>query len=969
MAVVEYPEASPDLSSRLISRLVDWVVFVISVLVIFAVALGIVAQVTEPYDGMQWFGSDYTLGGTTQGGPAALAGLRAGDRILAIDGIPVARRFPLYNERAGTTVSITAVRDGATFEVPLVLAQRPLRDLLLKTSSLGVALLFSLLSLSFSVGARRSLAGLAFTVFYQALAAAIVCGSLSGLQIGWAIRGFEFSLAALIPASIFMASTFPLERHEPWIVRVRTASVAVAAILPIPYLVLPLPMLFAGGDWYFAYQLTLLLVVLAVGFSLLIIVQSFMRATDATARAAARISFLGLGLSLLPFFGLYLVPRLIIGRAVVSAEVTLLFLCMLPLYHGFAITRRRFGGLEAILPPLSAAVISGLVFVIVLVGSVWFVRGLWQDGSESALLAGIVLGAVLLAATNIPVITGARRLVHHAFYGQAYDFQSVVSEMSHDLAQAVGRDELGNLVVETLCRRMNLAGAALLSTRETGEVLGVEASSGWMAPVLRRGTGIRMSGSLAQHLLSTAFPQKQEVLQEALSGMELADTERELIADERAALWVPVITKNVLKGVVVLGQKLKDALFSREDLEITSTLAGQIGVSMENADLYDHLRAEMRKLQDMQDQLIQAEKLSAVGELVSGVAHELNNPLTAVIGYAELLRTELVDEQAKSDVENILRSAERSRRIVRNLLTFARRQRTERRMVDINEVITQTVEIQSYQFRVDNITTELHLDPDLPPTAADSSQLQQVFLNIIMNAYQAIRGAQESGAITITTRMVSPDRLRVSISDDGPGIAPAVAGRIFDPFFTTKEVGVGTGLGLSICYGIVSGHQGRIWCESAPGEGATFFIELPVQRVQATVEAPAPKGIEPGAGLQVLVVEDEPAVSAVLHRLLSKKGCEVEGAANGIEALERIKGRTYDVIISDIKMPGMSGIALWEQLRTERPDLAGKVIFVTGDTASADTSEFLKGAGQPVLPKPFGADELARAIGELQSRS
>ena len=640
----------------------------------------------------------------------------------------------------------------------------------------------------------------------------------------------------------------------------------------------------------------------------------------------------------------------------------------LPLYHGFGITRRRLSGLEAVLPPLSAAVISGIWFAAALLATTWLSHSVWPAGGDTGFYAGVVLGAVVLAATNVSVISGARRMVHHAFFGQAYDYQSVVSEMSRDLAQAVGRKELARLVVGTLCQRMNLAGAALLSTHNSDELVEPEESSGSLGPPFE-GIALRVDEPLVTTVFQENRPQRRESLRQKLASTRLRPCESELLDDERVAFWAPIVVRGSLRGIIVLGSKLKDALYSHDDLAIVATLVRQVGVSMENADLYDNLRAEMRKLQEMQNQLVQAEKLSAVGELVSGVAHELNNPLTAVIGYAELLRAEVADEQAKKDIENILRSAERCRRIVRNLLTFARRQKAERRMVDVNELIQQTIEIQAYQLRVDNIQLVSDFDAGLPHTAADSTQLQQVLLNIIMNAHQAIHSVRDRGIVRVSTRMLGGETIRVSISDDGPGIPTEVMSRVFDPFFTTKEVGVGTGLGLSICYGIVSGHGGRIWCESRLGEGATFIIELPVQRLQAIKEAAAERPPETRIGLKVLVVEDEVAVAAVLQRLLAKRGYVVEAASTGVEALKRLHSSQFDVIISDIKMPEMGGIALWENLKMAYPQLAARVIFVTGDTASLETSEFLKAAGQPVLPKPFGAEDLARAIDELRNQA
>ena len=945
----------------------DWLSIAVALPVLVLVVMGIRAHITTPWDGLEWLGSSFVVVRVAPGGPAEAAGVRLDDVVLCIDGVPPDQKIPLYSGGPGSPMHLSLLRDGETIDLTVTLRSQLPGALVLKLTNLATALLFSVLSLAFTVGERRSRSGVTFTLFYQLLAAVIACGSVSGYHYDWAIRGFQASLALLSPATIFMASSFPLFRNGAVVRFIRAVSAVAAAVLLLPVIVLPGHDLLGSGLGYLAYQISLPILLLSVVTSLVIITQSFRRTLDAGARAATRISLLGLIISVLPVVGLYLVPRLVLGRGIVSAEVTILFLIFLPLYHGFSLTRRRFWGLESVLPPISSAVLSSAFFVSALLGAVWFVKAIWPTGGEAALVSGMVLGAVVLAAANVPVISGSRRLVHNAFYGQAYDYQSIVSEMSRDLAQAVGHDELGALVVGTLCNRMNLAGSALLGNRADDGTLCLEASRGGLASALEGGGRLPVDGALASMLVRYGQPLTREGLQMRLSTGALTPLERRLLEDDRVALWAPVMVKGILRGLVILGQKRKDALFSREDLEIFSTLAGQIGVSMENADLYDHLRAEMRKLQEMQDQLVQAEKLSAVGELVSGVAHELNNPLTAVIGYAELLRADSTNEQALEDLDNILRSAERSRHIVRNLLTFARRQKSERRMVSINDIIRQTVEIQAYQLRVDNVTVETELDPNLPFTAVDNSQMQQVFLNIIMNAHQAIRSVRDRGIIRISTGVPRPGIIRATIADDGPGIGPDVAGRIFDPFFTTKEVGVGTGLGLSICYGIVSSHGGRIWVESIPGAGATFLIEVPVQAEPLAVEVPEAPLTEVAAGTRVLAVEDEAAVAAVLNRLLTKMGCLVDVVSGGLAALDRLRANRYDVIISDLRMPGLSGPALWERMKNEHPDQAGRVVFVTGDTASPETEDFLRMAGQPVLPKPFGAEDLAKALSAVRA--
>lgn len=960
-----------SLRARLRGRGWDALEFLPVVSTLFAlvlVAAAAVAWAGSPYDGMTWSTPGYVVLTVSSGSPAEAAGIRPGDQMLAIDGVHPVLRHPLYGPlRPGEVVDVTVLRRGETLHALMLLGESPLTFRLLRLCNLAVAIFLSTLSFAFSIGQRRSTTSVSFLLLYQLLAVIIAAGSVSALQLEWAMRTLGMAVGLMVPTAVHMASSFPVMRRDRWLLLLRPVLVPVGLLLALPYALLPLTALYQEPRVYRGGDITPLALLAAVLLSLALVAQSFRRERDREARAAIRISVLGLTVAVLPFVALYLFPRVLMGRGFISAEIAMLSLAALPLYHGFGMTRRRFSFLETALPALSSVVISGVIFMAVLLLSMWVMRLAWPGGGETALFAGVLIGAGFLAATNVRVISGARRMVHHAFFGQAYDYQSIVSDLSRDLAQAVGREELGKLVVDTLCRRMNLDGAALLRLDDAGQALVPEAASGAPCASLQD-LSLGLDGALVRLLAEEGRPIRREALRERLARAPLTAAEAAVVDDESIALWAPVQVRGSLRGTVVLGNKIKDALFSRDDLAIAATLVRQIGVSMENADLYDSLRGEMRKLQEMQDQLVQAEKLSAVGELVSGVAHELNNPLTAVIGYAELLRAEIVDEQARKDIENILRSAERSRRIVRNLLTFARRQKAERRMVDLNELLQQTIEIQAYQMRVDNITVETDYDPHLPATAADWAQLQQVFLNIIMNAHQAIHAIKDRGRIAVKTRYVE-DAIRITIADDGPGIPAEVMSRVFDPFFTTKEVGVGTGLGLSICYGIISSHGGRIWGESEPGRGASFHVELPVVRMRAVEPVEVETEIKTKAALRVLVVEDESAVSAVLQRLLTKKGCVAEAASSGTEALKLLQTRDYDMIISDIKMPGMGGIALWEALKSTRPHLATRVIFVTGDTASMQTSEFLRSAGQPVLPKPFGIEELARAINQLQSQA
>lgn len=230
----------------------------------------------------------------------------------------------------------------------------------------------------------------------------------------------------------------------------------------------------------------------------------------------------------------------------------------------------------------------------------------------------------------------------------------------------------------------------------------------------------------------------------------------------------------------------------------------------------------------MQEQLYHTAALASIGELAAGVAHEVNNPLTSILGFSELLLAADLPEEAKKQLTIIQGNAQRAAKVVRNLLTFARRHPPEKRALNLNEVIQHELEMRSYQLRVSNIQVITELAPGLPSVMADLQQFEQVFLNIITNAEQAMREAHGGGTLTVKSE-VRGDKIRLSLADDGPGILRENLNRIFDPFFTTKGPGKGTGLGLSICHGIVTEHGGRIYAESEVGKGATFFVELPLK--------------------------------------------------------------------------------------------------------------------------------------------
>ena len=378
---------------------------------------------------------------------------------------------------------------------------------------------------------------------------------------------------------------------------------------------------------------------------------------------------------------------------------------------------------------------------------------------------------------------------------------------------------------------------------------------------------------------------------------------------------------------------------------------------------------DVTELRRAQTQLQQADKLAAMGQLVSGVAHEINNPAAIISGFAQTLMLDELRPEQREIVEMVRDEAMRIGQITTNLLAFARMSGPERSLVDVNELVRRTHTLRSYHLHTLNVEVRLELDPAEPRVWANMSELQQMLLNFLINAEQALDGFAGHRGITLRTHAEGPE-VRLECRDTGPGIPPEVRTRIFDPFFTTKPEGVGTGLGLSICYGIVRSHGGRISVESEPGHGASFQVVLPLDlrtmpRPSGGTAAPGPAGAEP---LAVLVVDDEPGIRQATARFLNRSGMQVRAVSDGAEALRALRGQSFDVILCDVRMPGMNGRDFLIRLREQAPDLVSTLIFATGDTLDADTAALLADSGAPSLVKPFDFDALERLVRDVAAR-
>jgi len=357
---------------------------------------------------------------------------------------------------------------------------------------------------------------------------------------------------------------------------------------------------------------------------------------------------------------------------------------------------------------------------------------------------------------------------------------------------------------------------------------------------------------------------------------------------------------------------------------------------------------------------VQSEKMSAIGQLISGVAHELNNPLASVLGFADfLIESGEVPPALDEPLRVIQQESQRAASVVKNLLTFARRQDQGRRPVAVGEVLARTVTLLRNQLIQLHAEPVLEVADGLPEVLASPNQLQQVFVNLINNAAQAIAATGRPGTVTVRAR-VWLDGVAVDVADTGPGVPPEISQRIFEPFFTTKREGEGTGLGLSICQGIVKEHGGRLSLQSTGRPGATFTVELPA--APAAVAGAAAPAAQAPVHARVLVVDDEPHIRHYMRATLEAWGHTVEVAADGQDGLQRALGGDYDLIFTDVRMPGMGGREFFETLRTRAPDAAARVVFATGDTISGDTLALLEQSGRPVLHKPFKLAELRATL-------
>ncbi|HEX9759360.1 MAG TPA: ATP-binding protein, partial [Candidatus Acidoferrales bacterium] len=383
----------------------------------------------------------------------------------------------------------------------------------------------------------------------------------------------------------------------------------------------------------------------------------------------------------------------------------------------------------------------------------------------------------------------------------------------------------------------------------------------------------------------------------------------------------------------------------------------------------------------LEQQVMQSEKLAAMGQMIAGVTHELNNPLTALLGITDLARERLSDPSLQRQMDLAHQQARRASEIVKNLLAYARPKAPSKMPVDLNEVVRRTLALHEYSLRKNNIHADFERAPQPVLIVSDPNQVIQVLLNLLVNAEQAICEVRERGTVRIRLGQEG-DRAWVSVEDDGPGVSEETLPKIFDPFFTTKRPGGGTGLGLSICLAIVKEHGGAIEVQRSALGGATFHVQFPAHNVAGKAAPPEKTEVVRDSlslhGRSVLVVDDEESIREMVRTGLTSRGVQVDCATSGDQALEQTASRRYDAVLCDLKMPGMSGQHLFETFRRRNRSADGEdaatnsvsaklspvFVFMTGDLADPATIEFLRSCGARVVQKPFRVADLTNTLAE-----
>ncbi|KXK36145.1 MAG: Sensor histidine kinase RcsC [bacterium] len=550
---------------------------------------------------------------------------------------------------------------------------------------------------------------------------------------------------------------------------------------------------------------------------------------------------------------------------------------------------------------------------------------------------------------------------------------ATLTELTEITAKIPDIHELLGLVLRRAMANTYARKGTVMLIREGEESFEIIASEGWKAEDI---APIEIKGSLAFSVIETGEPL---LVTDLNLHPELGHSHDSSRYQSSSFLIMPLKTKSTVIGAVCLSERGGNLPFTHQDQQFLTVVLGQIGYAVENARLLKQARdsadalkevvnCQEVKIKDAWEQILRSEKLSALGQLIAGVAHELNNPLTSILGYTGLAIEALGDGDSRvvNRLDTVMKEASRATRIVQNLLSFARTRKSERQMAQINDIIENIISLRRYDLRSNRIDLVTELDPELPKTLLDSDQIQQVLLNLVNNSAQAM-GSDGLRQITLGSHF-DEDSVYFFVRDTGCGIPESVASRIFEPFFTTKEGDSGNGLGLSISSGIIKEHGGEMLLESQEGIGTTMTVRLPRTNRPEVLSAerkeviPAPQAV---SDQRILVVDDEEPIALLVAEYLDSMGSEVHVCTSGKQALERIDSEAFTLILSDVRMPDVDGFTVFKEVEKHRPELVRRFALMTGDVTNKEIRKFAEDHGLPILHKPFTKQEVLETLSQF----
>jgi two-component system NtrC family sensor kinase len=530
--------------------------------------------------------------------------------------------------------------------------------------------------------------------------------------------------------------------------------------------------------------------------------------------------------------------------------------------------------------------------------------------------------------------------------------------------QSFDRDEIVNVALRQLVEIFRADTAAIFLFDEEHQVLRRTAAFGHRSSVGSNLQDVQIPEDFRRYLIENHI--------EIVTHRDLQQLPREFssfVEAEALQSWLWVVMWSGEKIIGVLGVSSRaEQTYGDRDEGLMIALGRQLANSIDKVRLYEETSKAYDHLRRTQEQLLQSEKMSAVGQLISGVAHELNNPLTAILGYSQLLESEELTEHQHEYVNKLYKQAQRTHRVVQNLLSFARQRKPAKMPVDVRRIVEDTLALRDYDLNLHNIIVDRKFDQTVPPVVADAHQLEQVFLNIINNAVDAMLEHARKGRleVAITTQ---DSHVSLEFRDSGPGIREI--NRIFDPFYTTKGVGKGTGLGLSICYGIIKEHGGDIRAFNRPDGGASLQVILPTVEAVAEVSKPKePVGRAVPLQGSVLIVDDEEAVLEFEREVLAGAGADVVTLSSGESAIARLRDDSFDAVLVDSSMPGaLNGIDVFHWISENRPEMKTRVILTFSSLTDSELRKFVDEHQILSITKPFEVSELIGLMGRaIQGR-